>query len=109
MEYEKGKSVKNLNSNNHRSSKHSEKSNTGGANLDDNELYEELSQRLEPLLEFFSSLPFEQARMCILYTILCSIRLLSPIDALGVMERTKHLYLTTEDPSQEERLPHFVV
>jgi len=78
-------------------------------NLDENQLYEGLSEILEPLLSFFEMLHPEEVRICILYTILCSARKLNTIDALGVIERAKFLLLTTDEPSQDDQLPSFVV
>jgi len=78
-------------------------------NLDENQLYEGLSEILEPLLSFFEGLHPEELRICILYTILCSARKLNTIDALGVLERAKYLLLTTEEPTQDDPFPRFVV
>ena len=77
--------------------------------LDNNKLYEDLSEILGPLLEFFEALSKEEARMCILYTILCSSRVLTTTEALGTLERVKYLYLSTAEHGEDDQLPSFVV
>ena len=77
--------------------------------LNSNQLYEDLSEILGPLVEYLGSLSLEEARMCILYTILCSSRVLPTIDALGTLERAKYLYLNTIEPKPDEQLPSFII
>ena len=76
--------------------------------MSDEELYGELLQYLQPLLDFFETLDDpEKLEACMVYTILCAVRNFDLIPSLGLLERIKYLLLSP--PKSETSHSPFVV
>ena len=71
------------------------------------ELYDVLTEQIDPLLSFIETLSHEQALICAAYSILSIARLFRLIEGLGVIERAKGLLIMPE-PEQIDNSLSFI-